>query len=206
MLAFVQVLQGFRTSEPTVATVPAPSNGTPAPSSHLPSSSSRTNSEVALDIEKAKRETLEKALKEIAASRASISVPSQSSQPPAAKANPAQLDAPPARDKKPANAPQLQAALPGSSTAAQACIVVKPDFASPIVVGDGTRLCSHDDRDTAVVVSISEKTIAYSVNGDGAIRCSTGELCGMNWSSGSVLFIPRIVQNGQTYASKLFPR
>lgn len=173
----------------------------PSPAAIPPPPVGRSEAEVEREVEKARREILEKALKEIAAARPVQTPPTA---PPVA-IEPSPIAGPMARtpvdkDRSTRPAPAVEApmreptrksaALPKAAAPSadaarplKPCIQVGGRIERPITVTVGSQLCPNADGIRATVQDITSYSIIYSVPGGGVTTCQRSELCTFSWES-----------------------
>lgn len=169
--------------------------------------------EIERDIERARRETLEKAMKEFAAGRPeeprtdapekpapdrkeSASERSQVDEDQKETRKPAQKES--ALERKPPSQPQ--SAVPpttgGTPPLIEPCVVAPPRLERPLPVSVGSQVCSGDGLYKAIVLEISSYYVRYSVPGRRTGTCRKTELCSFDWERGAPLFNIDIVNDG----------
>lgn len=82
--------------------------------------------------------------------------------------------------------PKQAAAKPARAEASRpaqkaGCTKLAPNASAPLKLEIGTLLCSGRDGETAKVLRIAERAVAFSVNGSQEFTCRAGETCQFNW-------------------------
>jgi len=72
------------------------------------------------------------------------------------------------------------------------CLLVSHTAQGSVPIKTGARICSRETGDYVVISSVSEKEIAYKVNGGFEQYCNPTEHCPLKWSVGQVLFRVRL--------------
>lgn len=185
--------------------------GCPDANEALPSKQRPSEAEIEYEREKARRETLEKTLKEMAAARptpAPLPIPPPAPVQP--KEEPPQKSSPAARNRnvrpnpEPGvadvvpTAPKVAAKSPAPLPPTQyrsGCAIFGGYNQSPIPIRSGTRICSEDGSDSAVIERVTDKEVTYKVNGGFEKACGPGDQCAFLWSSGQLMFRVRLGQS-----------
>lgn len=182
----ISFLQYMSPAQPVVVTMP------PA------EVSARSEADIQREVEKARRETLEKVLKEVVAAPAkhdggSVAVPedrpSVAAEPPRASVDrPSNVTSIEPARSTPVELPSTTKTPPTVELDATGCILLSNVLAGSIPVKKGSRVCSRHGGDQAHIVDVSANRITYKVNGGFNRFCDPTELCVLEWSSGEVLF------------------
>jgi len=80
------------------------------------------------------------------------------------------------------------------------CVTVGSSIVEPVSVTVGTRLCSADSSEVAVIKRITEKMVMYSVS-DKNTRCYVGDICGFSWRDAPVFRVRIDAADGHLTAS-----
>lgn len=199
------------------ATVPQPPVVAPAsdkPVIHPP----RPTAEQELEIERVRRETLEKALKDVAAARAAeeeARKQAQSKEAPGPQAlvvppAPPQVQPPPKAPTqfppRPRRVEEVLVPPQQDPKPAERCETVGPRLTVPLPVRAGLRICAAATPDHAEIRRVLSDAVVFSVNGGYEITCVTNELCQFNWPEGP-MFRVRIQSDatGTSRASLITP-
>lgn len=175
--SLIAILQYMERGRPDEVTAPAPVLG-------------RTEAEVEREVERARRETLEKALKDVAAARPHAETPPAKPHAPVV----AEPDAPVAAAEQSASGEPVRPRMDSFSRsvteappAAGPCIPVGWRLAHPVSVSVGSQLCPQDHTKRATVHEITSYSMIYSMLGGPRVTCRKTETCSFNWD-GAPLF------------------
>lgn len=189
--SLIAILQYMERGRPAEVKDPAPVLG-------------RTEAEVEREIERARRETLEKALKEVAAARPKTDTPPAKAHAPIV----VEPDAPVAAAAQPASSeparPRLDSLSPSVTEAPRAagpCIPVGRRLADPVSVSVGSQLCAQDGTRRATVHEITSYSVIYSMLGGPRVTCRKTEICSFNWD-GAPLFNVDVVEGASAGSRK----
>jgi hypothetical protein len=77
-------------------------------------------------------------------------------------------------------------------TDSSGCLLVSYAAQGSVPIKNGTRICARETGDHVAIVRVTEKEIAFKVNGGWEKYCGPNDQCELNWSAGQVLFRVRL--------------